>query len=455
VPTPLVRVETIAPPAVNVGQPLTYQIVVRNIGTVPVYAVEVEDRLPNGARFRSAEPNAEVQGDRLSWNLGDLAVGGELRIRVEVEATTEGELRSSARIRYSATSDHSTRITRGRLTVTKTGPESVPVGDAVPFQIQVTNTGTGPATNVLIRDILPPGLQHPQGRQIEADLGTLEAGQTKTFPLQATAAEPGRQVNEVIVTADGGLQATAQAVVIVTQPVLTFRKTGPALRFLGREVEFDLEIQNTGTAPAAGVRIVDDVPESMEFASASDGGVYDPAMRQVQWALGSLAPGQRRGLTVKLTAQKAGEWTNRAMAQGDRVPPVPAEATVLLQGVPALMLEVVDLDDPVEVDAETSYEIRIVNQGTCATTNLRILATLPAGMVFRGAVGPTNYHLAGTEIVFDALPKLAARADAIYRVKVCGAKPGDWRFGVRMMSDQLRAPVYEEESTRVYDDREQ
>ena len=47
---------------------------------------------------------------------------------------------------------------------------------------------------------------------------------------------------------------------------------------------------------------------------------------------------------------------------------------------------------------------------------------------------------------------MAAKADALYRVKVVGNKPGDMRFKVQMTSDQLRSPVYEEESTRVYKD---
>ena len=58
----------------------------------------------------------------------------------------------------------------------------------------------------------------------------------------------------------------------------------------------------------------------------------------------------------------------------------------------------------------------------------------------------------GQVIQFDPLARLAARADAVYRVKVRGLKAGDWRFKVLMMSDQLQVPVREDESTTVYDD---
>ena len=176
--------------------------------------------------------------------------------------------------------------------------------------------------------------------------------------------------------------------------------------------------------------------------------------RKVTWTLGPIAPGQRRGMTLKLIARTPGDWTNRAMAQGERVPDAPAEASIHLEGVAALMFEVVDLDDPVEVGTETTYEIRVVNQGNCPTTNLRIVAAVPAGMTPVDAKGPSDARIQGYRVMFDPLPKLASQADALYRVRVRAVQPGDWRFKVEMSSDQLASPVHEDESTRVYDDQE-
>src|SRR5205814_889247 len=116
------------------------------------------------------------------------------------------------------------------------------------------------------------------------------------------------------------------------------------------------------------------------------------------------------------------------------------------EGVPALLLEVVDLDDPVEVGAETTYEIRVVNQGSCASQGLQIVATVPDGMTPQGATGPAPYHVHAQQVVFEPLALLAARADALYRVRVLCRTPGDWRFKVEMKCDQFKAPVHEEES---------
>lgn len=452
--TASVLVEKIGPASVNVGQPLVYEIVVRNVGPVSVAKVRVEDQLPAAAKFVKADPAADVQHDLLSWSLGNLDPNTERRIKVEVKPENEGELEVCATVTFAVSSCARTKITRPRLTLSKTGPESVHLGDPAVFEIQITNTGTGPATGVVLHDVLPPALKHPQGETIEADIGTLAPNETKNLKLETTAVQVGRHVNEATVRGDGGIQATAQAAVLVTQAGLKLRKDGPKQRFLNREAEYDFEVFNPGSASATNVRVIDTLPEGLEFISASDGGVYEPTARQVQWTLGVLPAGQRRGLTLKVLARAVGDWVNRAVAQADRGLEERAEVALHVEGIAALMLEVVDLDDPVEVGAETAYEIRVVNQGTAACTGLQIVATVPNEMATRDAEGPSAYRVQGQQVIFAPLPKLASHADVLYRVRVRGIKPGDVRFKVQMSCDQLQRPVYEEESTHVYGDND-
>jgi uncharacterized repeat protein (TIGR01451 family) len=255
-----------------------------------------------------------------------------------------------------------------------------------------------------------------------------------------------------VATGDDGLQASAQAAVTVTEPALVLHKNGPHKLFLGRAGNFEMEVANPGTAAATNVQVTDSLPPELEFVSAAEGGTYEPATRTVTWNLGTLPPGQKRGIAVKLLAKGKGDPVNQAVARADGGLEAKAGAGLHIEGVPALMLEVVDLEDPVEVGAETTYEIRVINQGTSPTTGLQIIATVPDGMAAREITGPAAYHVQGQQVIFDPLPTLAARADTLFRVKVVGLQPGDMRFKVQMMSDQLHQPVYEEESTRVYKD---
>jgi uncharacterized repeat protein (TIGR01451 family) len=449
---PTLQVEKVGPASLNIGKPLRYEIVVRNPGSVPVLSVQVEEQLPAGARFTSADPRPMMRSGLLVWNLGNLDAGAEKRIKIELQPVGEGELDSRAIVTFSTQADLHTRITQPKLTLTKTGPQTAQVGQPAIFQLQLTNVGTGPATGVVLHDHLPEGLRHANGSDVETDLGTLAPGESKTITLETTAAKAGRYINQAVVSGDDGLQALAQVPIVITEPMLTLRKTGPKRLYLGRYADFQLEVANPGSAPASNVQIIDNLPPEFDFVEASEGGKFDPATRTVTWNLASLPAGQKQTISVKGQAKAPGDSVNQAIAHADGGLEAKASVTVHLEGVPALLLEVVDLEDPIEVGAETTYEIRVVNQGTSATTNLQIIATVPQGMTTRDATGPTPHHLQGPQVIFDKLPTLAPKADALFRVKVVGEQPGDMRFKVQMTSDQLRSPVYEEESTRVYKD---
>ena len=148
-----------------------------------------------------------------------------------------------------------------------------------------------------------------------------------------------------------------------------------------------------------------------------------------------------------------GEFKFQGSAQASRGLKEQKEHVTTVEGLSAIMLEVVDTEDPIEVGAETAYEIRVTNTGSKTETNLKLVCTIPDEMQFKTAQGPARFHEQGKDIVFDELPKLAPRADAIYRVMVKGIAAGDVRFRAQITSTNLVKPVMEMESTRIYEDQ--
>jgi uncharacterized repeat protein (TIGR01451 family) len=439
-------------PAVHVpGQPLAYEILVRNPGAETAARVRVEDDLPAGARCLRADPPAEVRGRQVVWQLGNLDAGGERHLRVEVDPADDEDCQGTVTASCStAATTVRTHLTRPRLELTMTGPQSADVGDPVHFQLVVANTGSQPANHVVLHDRLPAGLHSAHGNDIEADIGTLAAGATRTVSLATTAVKGGRQLNEATVTADSGLRAEARATVEISAAALLVRHAG-AQTGLHQEVDCRLEVVNPGQAPATNVTLADVLPAGLDFLAAGEGGAYRTATRTVQWSLGTLAPGASRAVALRLLARTPGDWVNAAVAHADHGLDAKAAAAVHVEGIPALMLKAVDLDDPVEVGAETSYEIRVANQGTGACHNVQVQATLPDGMAVLDAQGPAAHRIQGQQVTFDAVPDLAARAEAVFHVRVRAVRRGDWRLKVNLTCAELQRPVYAEESTCVYD----
>ncbi len=129
-----------------------------------------------------------------------------------------------------------------------------------------------------------------------------------------------------------------------------------------------------------------------------------------------------------------------------------ADHDLSVEGLAAILFTVTDATDPIEVGGQTTYDIRIVNQGSKIGTNVRLAALVPEGMQVINGEGPTRVSVQGQRIMFDPMARLAPQADAIYKIHVKGLSAGDKRIQVQLMSDDVQAPVTKEESTHVYAD---
>jgi len=248
------------------------------------------------------------------------------------------------------------------------------------------------------------------------------------------------------------LAISAQLPLEVLAPKLQVAINGPNRRYLEREASFEVAVSNPGTAAARNVQLVAHLPTGMEFVAANNAGQFDPTTRTVRWHLEEL-PAAETG-TVRLTVfpADAGQFVLRCSGSAEMGLKAETQHTVEVEGISALLFQVLDVDDPIELGAETSYEIRVVNQGSKAATNVQVIADVPPQMRPTGAEGPVRHVIQGNRVIFDALPRLAPKADTTYRVRVQGLQPGDLRIRVQLTSEELRDPVVKEESTRVYAD---
>ncbi len=464
---PNVVVEAVCPETIGVNQALVYELVVRNVGTGAVANVRVEDELPAKCQFLASSPVAETVGDRLAWSLGSLESGAEKRISVTVKPLEEGDIRSRAVVSFTTAVEARARVTRPKITLAMTGPETTRVGEKVPFQIKLTNTGTGTAGKILLQAKFSDGLTHVQGQVIEAELANLPAGQSKTMSLEVVAAKSGAQVCSITAVADGSQTEVAKSSVNLVEPMLLIKQAGPSRCLVRGEPTYTIELSNPGTASTDPVQLWAALPPGIDFLTATDGGAFLDANRAVGWRLPGLAAGTTKTVTLKVRAVAPTEGAVRTVAQavaaaGDIATvegrtsaakglEARAETLVRADGVPALRFEVSDLEDPIEVGKEATYEIRVVNQGTGACTNVQIVAELAETTTVVGApTGPTAGKVVGQQITFEPIPQLGVKAEAVYRVRVKGSAPGDYRFRVKLVSSETRQPTTKEENTRFY-----
>ena len=155
--------------APNVGDNVVFRITVTNLGKDKATNVKIEDLLPAGLTFLSADSLAYNEGTGV-WNVGEVDVGvsnsKELKIRATVAAsgtfTNEAEVSTTDKpVQFDPdptnNKDSATVVTReADLLVTKTVDDPTPnVDDLITFTVDVTNNGPDIANNVEITDYFP------------------------------------------------------------------------------------------------------------------------------------------------------------------------------------------------------------------------------------------------------------------------------------------------------------
>lgn len=455
-PTPVVSLRVRVPASSSPGAEIEYRICVENVSRAEAHHVTVRNPLPANARFVRATPQPTTPAPELSWELGTLVPCACREIVLVLAPTGTADITNCARVSFEHGQCVSTRIARGGgLSIRKSGPTQAALGEVLTFQIAVTNQGPGPLANVYVIAKLADGLAHASGRNTLAwSLGTLQPGQGEQMQYQVTATKAGRPCNHAAVSADGGAFAeTERCVVVGGQPAvapgtLSLVKLGPAQRFINRPATYQITVTNTGTGALNNVIVTDFLPAGTNVVSVSDAGRQTGA--QVQWLIGALPAGARRTVQVAIQAQQTGTMVNRATATADGGVNVQAEAKTVVEGATGLTFDIDVKDNPVDVGAQTTFIVNVLNQGMAPATKVQVALTLPENVQYLSAKGPTNARQEGRQVIFEPRDALQPRAETRYEVNVKALREGEAKVRAELRAEQLGdKPVIREQSMTI------
>ena len=453
VQSPQLAIQKLAPKEIQVGKPAAFRVSVRNVGQIPAADVEISDLVPKGTRLLGTTPQA-TRGPHgeVVWSVGAIRPGEESTVEMQLLPLSEGEIGSVASVHFAAGASVRTLATRPQLVVQTAAPTKVLIGERVTLTITVSNPGTGVATGVVLQEHIPPGLQHPAGSDLEYQVGNLKPGETRKLDLALVANRAGATTNLLTARGDGSLHDEKKLDLEVLAPKLDVVMEGPKRRYLERQATYQLSVSNPGTAPARQVELIASLPGGLKFVRANNSGYYDESTRTVRWRLEELAPNVTGSVELVTLPIEAGQHAIKFRGMAQQGLTAEKEQPVMVEGVAAILFQVAETADPIEVGGETTYEVHVVNQGSKAASNVRLSIALPPELKPLAVEGPTRHTLDGERVVFDGLAQLAPKADTTYRLRVKALKPGDLRTRIQLLTDDMQTPVTKEESTRVYAD---
>ena len=448
--TPSVSVEWVKRSEINVGQECLCDLVVKNTGKISAREVVVEAFFPPSVRLTQATPQPSQASDHLEWSIAELAAGEERAIHITMIPSQRGDLATTANVRFTGTAASVFKVEEPLLKVVVQAPAEVSVGDPLVQSVTVTNPGTGVAQNVKIQVKTTAGLESVRADGVGMEIGSLSPGESRTIRMSFNATAGGDQVLGIIAVADSGLKQAAESHVNVIAAALNVGIEGPALRYVGRDARFTVTVKNEGKAATNNVRVAHRIPNGFKFVKADKGGTFDANTSTVTWFVGHLEADQAAQLKLNLQASELGQFEHRITATSEHGLVAKAGTVTNVEGSAELVMEIQDLEDPVEVGQETAYEIRISNNGSKTAEKVGLTFELPSGLELVKVQSATEHLSKSGLILFNDLAELVPGKTALYRIHVRGKSEGNQRVRARLTSDSIDQELISEEVTKFY-----
>jgi uncharacterized repeat protein (TIGR01451 family) len=292
-------------------------------------------------------------------------------------------------------------------------PDPVGVGRSLTYSISVTNNGPGQATNVLVTDLLPPGVTLQStvagqgscspgaGNTMLCTLGNLLPGGTVSITISVIPNSPGSLMNTVIVSsneADSNFSNNQSVITTLAaqNSDLSITQSAQSSCILGGfppstitsgncvNVPFTITVSNNGPAPAPNVIVTDVLPTdppsgavvaTRRSVAPSQGSCSAVNTSQFSCSVGTLAAGATSTITVffDIDPTAFGQTiANTVSVSGDIIDTVPGNNSK------STKMDVFPGPPQVDLGVTPAWSASSVNHGTAVTLNVPVLNNGPS-----------------------------------------------------------------------------
>ena len=432
------------PITVQPGDVIEYRLAYTNSGSGPALGVTISDSLPANTSFVGCSNTCSNIAGVLSWNEGPIPAGGTATETFQVQVPAIFTTNDFSTTNAACVTDQTGSVCSNTVVVMANfppnsslhkqerdattngsfsdGPITVNPGDLIEYRLVYTNTGTGPALGVTITDIVPAntafvgcsnGCSNIAG-VLSWSEGDIAAGgtATETFEVQVPTsfATNDYSASNTAVENDQTGDHSSNTVVAnaAFPPSSSLHKqerdvttggsfsNGPITVNPGDVIEYQLAYTNSGSGPALGVVISDNIPTNTTFVTCSNG--CSNIAGVLSWNEGPIAAGGTATETFQVQvpatfATNAYSTTNAACVSDQSGPT--CSNTVIVTGnfPPSSSLHKQERDvttggsfseGPITVNPGDTieYQLTYANAGPGPAVGVVITDTVPANTTF-------------------------------------------------------------------------
>jgi uncharacterized cupredoxin-like copper-binding protein len=453
-PTPVVRIQVIAPATIAPGKPAVYKIITSNPSQASAHRVQVRMPIPEGVlAISKCEPPADaLTGQKLplapgtlkelTWNFKTLASAASRTIEIEFTLTPASkEINARAYVAFEHGEQVVTTIEKPRLEVKAAPVQSVAQNEVVQVQVEVRNTSKVSIAKARLVETIGNGLEFLADQQSEAgantnqriwQLGTLAPGQAKLVTYRLKAKQGGEtNILSNASSEDASVASeTVEAKVKILVPGLQLGFTGPTEPVAAQQpAVYEATVLNAGTLPLSDVLVTIPIPVDTDLTSLTNRGKRED--NTVTWRIPRLLPGEQEAFRIKVLAKSSGKRSLRALARdGQRLTEVAKELTTVFQGRANLHWRVeIEPTNPT-VGKTGTVTVRVENQGTETAKAVRVRMNVPSQITVR-ETQPEKAQSTAESLLFSPI-SIAPGKSATFVVKFLPTQAGSAQFRLEL-----------------------
>jgi len=449
--SPVLGVETVGPRRIRVGKESAYEVTVHNSGQVGAERVVVTIGLPEWTEVQGSEASqgttASTEYDGLRWEIDRVEAGAKEKLVVRIVPRQSRPFDLAVKCDYTpAASQAMIEVQEPKLEMRFRGPREVLYGRSEVYRLELTNSGTGDAEDVAI-SLVPVGA----GENVSAThkLGVVKAGEEKAIEVELTARQPGTLIVRVDAQGDGGLEAHLAEEITVLRPALEMDVQAPQIQYVGTNATYKVRVSNPGTAEAEKVTVTATIPLGAEYVSDTANGQVSSDRTSVNWTLPNLDVDAEKTLELTCKLSRAGSSRLSIVSSAEGGLAATGNATVTVEAIADLELDVTDPAGPVPVGSEATYQVRVQNRGTKSAEQIEVVA------YFSNGIEPTSveggrYETAPGQVLFNKIASLGAGKDLTFKIKAKAQAAGNHVCRVEVLCKPLGTRLISEETTHFY-----
>lgn len=317
------------------GEEVTWMIAVKNNGPDNATEVILDDILPNGLIFTGYKSSNGVYGDNV-WDIGSLNVGDTVYLNITTVSDELGEIVNNVKVKsmeydWNMENNHADELIDvmpiADLSIEKLVDNPSPrYGEIVKWTLIVSNQGPNVANNVVVRDVLPKGLQFIKSNGEYSNniwkIERLDVGEVKSIVITCKVTSTGNFNNFASVEADEldldeSNNQAQNSIHVGPASDLSITKVASKHHYhAGEIIEYVIEVVNRGPDTARNVKVSEMLDDVLKMKSVkSTKGQFNKFTKV--WTIGSLGCGQSAKLFIKVVAAGSGIIKNSVRVTSD------------------------------------------------------------------------------------------------------------------------------------------